>query len=71
MSTAWQWRMVLNVIMPANKKHSAKRGGGDVVLRHYITQYAEGGIKYAEAWLQFNIFNHCFCFMRRKIRLHE
>ncbi len=70
MSTAWQWRMVLNVIMLANKKHSAKRGG-DVVLRHYITQYAEGGIKYAEAWLQFNIFNHCFCFMRRKIRLHE
>lgn len=38
-------------------------------MHHYITRYSEGGKKYAEAWLQINIFGFSFCFCRRRIAL--
>lgn len=36
------------------------------MLHHYMTKYSENGKKYAESWLQLNIFGKCFCFSRRK-----
>ena len=41
-------------------------------MHHYITQYvAKDGKRYAEAWLQINLFRWCFCFSRRKIEIHD
>ena len=41
------------------------------MLHHYITKYwdVDEGALYVEAWLQFNIFDYCFCFSRRKERI--
>ncbi len=36
------------------------------MLHHYITKYTENGKKYAEAWLQLNVFGFSFCFSKRK-----
>lgn len=36
-------------------------------MHHYITQYTENGKRYAESWLQINIFGLSWCFSRRKI----
>ena len=36
------------------------------MLHHYITRYTENGEDIVEAWLQFNFFNWCFCFSRRR-----
>lgn len=38
-------------------------------MHHYITKYTENGIKYAESWIQLNLFGRAFCFSRRKIQL--
>ena len=38
-------------------------------MRHYITKYEENGIKYAEAWLQINLFHQCFCFWKVRIKI--
>lgn len=38
-------------------------------MHHYITKYTEGGIRYAEAWLQINLFGRCFCFWRVKAKI--
>lgn len=35
-------------------------------MKHYLTTYVENGIRYAEAWLQINLFGKCFCFWRRR-----
>lgn len=39
------------------------------MIHHYISKYEENGNRYAEAWIQINIFNRCFCFSRRRILL--
>lgn len=39
------------------------------MIKHYITKYEENGKKYAEAWLQINIFNKCICFSKKKIKI--
>ena len=39
------------------------------MIRHYITKYEENGQRYAEAWIQVNVFGKCFCFSKRKIKL--
>lgn len=38
-------------------------------MKHYITFYGEDGKRYAEAWLQINLFGRCFCFSRKKIEI--
>lgn len=35
-------------------------------MKHYLTTYTENGIRYAEAWLQINLFGKCFCFWRKR-----
>lgn len=40
------------------------------MIRHYITKYDEHGTKYAESWLQINIFGKSFCFWRKKNRIY-
>ena len=37
-------------------------------MHHYISLYVEGGTRYAEAWLQLNLFGRCFCFWRVRRR---
>lgn len=39
------------------------------MIKHYITKYTENDKRYAEAWLQINLFGKCFCFGKRKIEL--
>lgn len=39
------------------------------MVHHYITKYTENEIKYAEAWLQINIFGYTLCFSKRKIKI--
>jgi hypothetical protein len=39
------------------------------MLHHYLTKYMENGIRYAESWLQFDIFDWQFCFWRIKIKI--
>lgn len=39
------------------------------MFRHYITKYREDGVRYAESWLQFNIFGKCYCFNRKRITI--
>lgn len=38
-------------------------------MKHYITKYIENGRRYAESWLQINIFGKCICFSKRKIEI--
>lgn len=39
-------------------------------MHHYITKYvAEDGVRYAESWFQINVFNWCFCLLKRKIAI--
>lgn len=33
-------------------------------MHHYLTTYREGDARYAEAWLQVNLFGRCFCLWR-------
>lgn len=41
------------------------------MIRHYITKYTENGKRYAEAWIQINIFGKCICVSRKRIFLGE
>lgn len=42
------------------------------MIKHYITKYTENGKRYAEAWLQLDIFHLCLCFSRKRIEIgHE
>ena len=42
------------------------------MIHHYITKYwNEDGDHVAEAWLQINLFNWCFCLFRRKLLLND
>lgn len=35
-------------------------------MKHYLTTYEEDGMKCAEAWLQINFLNWCFCLWKIK-----
>ena len=39
------------------------------MIHHYITKYKEGGKRYAESWLQINLFGRCYCFSRRRLEV--
>lgn len=39
------------------------------MFHHYMTKYRENGKKYAESWLQINIFGKCFCFSKKRIEI--
>ncbi|AUJ23154.1 hypothetical protein A21D_00038 [Virgibacillus dokdonensis] len=39
------------------------------MIHHYITKYEESGEKFAEAWIQINLFGLNWCFFKKKIRL--
>ena len=39
------------------------------MLKHYITKYEEENKRYAESWLQINIFGRCYCFWRKRIEI--
>lgn len=39
------------------------------MINHYITKYKENNQRYAEAWIQLNLFNKTFCISRKKIKL--
>lgn len=43
------------------------------MIKHYITKYYEGENgeekRYAEAWIQINIFGLAFCISKRKISI--
>ncbi len=38
-------------------------------MHHYITKYKEDGKRFAEAWLQINLFGLCFCFWKKRIEI--
>lgn len=38
-------------------------------MHHYITKYTEKGVKYAESWIQVNIFGFAICFSKRRIKI--
>lgn len=38
-------------------------------MKHYITKYTESGVRYAEAWLQVNLFGRCFCLWRVRTKI--
>ena len=35
------------------------------MLKHYITKYTCEGKRYAESWLQVNLFGRAFCFSKK------
>lgn len=39
------------------------------MIKHYITKYKENGKRYAEAWLQINLFGKSYCFYKKKIEI--
>lgn len=39
------------------------------MIKHYITKYESNGKKYAESWLQVNIFGKVYCFSIKRIEL--
>lgn len=48
-------------------------GGKDagVRLRHLIAEYEEDGRAYAEAWVQVDLLDMCWCLWRRRIELRR
>jgi len=38
-------------------------------MHHYITKYKENNKRYAESWLQINMFGICYCFNKKRIEL--
>ena len=41
------------------------------MVRHMITKYVEGGVLYAEAWVQVDLLGRCWCLSRRRIEVGE
>ena len=39
------------------------------MIKHHITKYKENGTRYAESWIQLNLFGKAFCFSKKKIRI--
>ena len=42
---------------------------GGSYMKHLITKYTENGKRFAESWLQINVFGKCFCFSKKKIEI--
>lgn len=38
-------------------------------MHHFITKYEENEKRYAEAWIQINLFGECFCIWKKKIEI--
>lgn len=38
-------------------------------MRHHITKYTENGKRYAESWLQIDLFGKSFCFWKKRIQV--
>lgn len=38
-------------------------------MKHYITKYTSNGKKYAEAWIQIDIFGRSFFFGKKRIEI--
>ncbi len=39
------------------------------MIHHYITKYAEKGQRYAESWIQINLFGKCICLSKKRIKI--
>ena len=39
------------------------------MIKHHITKYIENETKYAESWIQVNIFGKAYCFSKKRIVL--
>lgn len=39
------------------------------MIKHHITKYRENGNRYAESWLQINVFNKAFCLSKKRIKI--
>lgn len=39
------------------------------MVHHYITKFEENGKRYAESWLQINIFGKTICFWKKRIAI--
>lgn len=39
------------------------------MIKHYITKYKTNNKRYAEAWIQINIFGKVFCISRKIIEI--
>ncbi|WP_270501395.1 hypothetical protein [Clostridium butyricum] len=40
---------------------------GVMRMHHFITKYYDNGKRYAEAWIQINLFGFCFCICKKKM----
>lgn len=38
-------------------------------MKHFVTTYTESGIRWAEAWLQINIFGKSYCFWKKRTKI--
>lgn len=54
-------------MLDKNNNLQLKREGE--MVKHYITKYVEDGKRYAEAWIQINIFGYSICFWKRKVEI--
>lgn len=39
------------------------------MFKHHITKYGCNGKRYAESWLQVNLFGRAFCFSKKTIEI--
>lgn len=39
------------------------------MIKHHITKYGTEGKRYAESWLQLNLFGKCYCFSKKRIEI--
>lgn len=39
------------------------------MFHHYLTKYTEKKIKYAESWIQLNVFGKVYTFSKKRIKL--
>lgn len=39
------------------------------MIKHYLTKYSEDKKRYAESWLQINLFGKCYCFSKKKVEI--
>lgn len=39
------------------------------MIKHYITKYRENNQRYAESWIQINLFNKSFCISKKRIKI--
>lgn len=48
-------------------EHTAQKGA--YMIHHYITKYTENNQRFAESWLQINIFGKCFFLSKKRIKI--